>query len=308
MKILVTGCAGFIGSNFVQKLLENNEHEVVGVDSMVNGRWSNVPSGFRMMWADLRSIDVCMQACVGVDWVVHFAAIGSVQRSIEDPVFVNDNNVNATLNMLTAARDMGAKRFVNVSSSSVYGDSKELPKVETMEPNPKTPYAASKLSCEHYARLFHEIYGLSTVSLRYFNVFGPRQNPLSAYAAVVPRFAMKALSGEPAKIYGDGEQTRDFTFVRDVVEATLSACKESSVVGRSLNVGGGDTITINDLWKKTCEIVGKDIEPRHVERRKGDIRNSLADASLAKDLLEFKPYAEASFDECLAETIEWFRR
>jgi len=232
--------------------------------------------------------------------------VPSVPRSITDPVTTNDVNIRGTLNILIAARDEGVRRLVLASSSSVYGDTPTLPKVETMPPSPLSPYALSKLTAEYYAVLFNKLYGLSTMSLRYFNVFGPGQDPLSQYAAVIPRFITALLNGNPPTIYGDGEQSRDFTYVEDCVAANILACNAEGASGRVLNIACGFRTSLNDLFQKIRRITGGAIEPVYETARPGDVKHSLADISQAKDVLKYSP--TYSIDEGLKKTIEWFRQ
>lgn len=330
---LVTGGAGFIGSNIVDKLLSQN-HNVRILDNFSSGKKANIERVIRnhslvperdylfvssselrirpdkhprlfVIDGDLREQDTCWRAVSGVTYVVHQGAVPSVPRSITDPVTTNDVNIRGTLNMLIASRDEGVKRLVLASSSSVYGDTPTLPKVETMPTSPLSPYALSKLTAECYAVLFNKLYGLSTVSLRYFNVFGPGQDPLSQYAAVIPRFITALLNGNPPTIYGDGEQSRDFTYVEDCVSANILACNAEGASGRVLNIACGFRTTLNDLFKKICNITGGSIEPVYESSRPGDVKHSLADISQAKDVLKYSP--AYSMDEGLKKTVEWFR-
>ncbi len=331
---LVTGGAGFIGSNIVKTLLEQG-HSVRILDNFSTGKKANIErvishhslvperdyiysssSDMRIrrdsyprllvIDGDLRDSDTCWRAVSGVTYVLHQGAIPSVPRSISDPVATNDTNIRGTLNMLIAARDEGVKRFVFASSSSVYGDTPTLPKVETMPPLPLSPYALSKLTGEYYAVLFYKLYGLSTVSLRYFNVFGPGQDPLSQYAAVIPRFITALLNGNPPAIYGDGEQSRDFTFIEDCVAANLSACRAEGASGRVFNIACGVRTTLNELFKKIRDITKTHIEPVYEASRPGDVKHSLADINQAKDILNYSPVF--TIDNGLKKTIEWFKK
>ncbi len=304
---LVTGVAGFIGSNLAEALLGRG-HRVRGLDNFLSGKRENLEGleGLEFVHGDVRDLDTCRRACEGVDYVLHQAALGSVPRSIEDPVLSNDCNVTGTLNMLVAARDAGVKRFVFAASSSAYGDTPELPKVETMRPQPLSPYALTKLAGEEYCRLFFELYGFETVSLRYFNVYGRRQDPFSMYAAVIPKFVSALLRGEPPEIYGDGEQTRDFTYIEDVVQANLKACEASrEACGRVYNIAFGQRISLNELYAEIARLLGTDIRPRYGPPRPGDVRHSLADISRARDALGYEP----AFDvrRGLTEAIGWYR-
>jgi len=310
MRYVVTGAAGFIGSNIVIELVKRG-HEIIAIDSLITGRKKNLKAVMEMidfMWADIRDINVCKSICSGADYVLHQAALGSVPRSVKDPKMTHECNADGTLNMLIAARDSGVKRFVYAASSSIYGDTKVLPKIETMDKNPINPYAVSKMVGEEYARVFNRVFSLETVALRYFNVFGPRQDPHGTYAAVIPHFIDCALKNEPSRIYGDGEQTRDFTYVMDAVEANISACEAKDANGESFNIGGGNRISINMLHQSIRRITGSDCEPNHVDPRPGDIRDSLSDISKAKKILGYNPYSDLSFDDCLGLTVEWFRR
>lgn len=331
---LVTGGAGFIGSNIVDKLLSLN-HNVRILDNFSSGKKANIERVIRnhslvperdylfvssselrirpdkhprlfVIDGDLREQDTCWRAVSGVTYVVHQGAVPSVPRSITDPVTTNDVNIRGTLNILIASRDEGVKRLVLASSSSVYGDTPTLPKVETMPPSPLSPYALSKLTAEYYAVLFNKLYGLSTVSLRYFNVFGPGQDPLSQYAAVIPRFITALLKGNPPTIYGDGEQSRDFTYVEDCVAANILACNAEGASGRVLNIACGFRTTLNDLFKMICNITGGSIDPVYESVRQGDVKHSLADISQAMDVLKYSP--AYSMDEGLKKTVEWFKK
>ncbi len=254
----------------------------------------------------MRDPETCRRACEGVDFVLHEAALGSVPRSIEDPALSNECNVTGTLNMLVAARDAGVRRFVFAASSSAYGDTPALPKVETMPPQPLSPYALTKLAGEEYCRLFTELYGLQTVSLRYFNVFGKRQDPFSTYAAVIPKFVSALLRGEPPEIYGDGEQTRDFTYIEDVVQANLRACEApEEACGQVYNIAFGERISLNELYREIARLLGTDLPPRYGPPRPGDVRHSLADISKARSLLGYRPRYDVATG--LGEAIAWYR-
>ena len=304
---LVTGGAGFIGSALVRRLLELGERVRV-VDNFSTGLRANlaqVRGRIELLEGDLADEAVAREGAVGADYILHQAAIPSVPRSIEDPVSSNRANVTATLNLLVAARDAGVTRFVYASSSSAYGDSETLPKVETQPDNPISPYALTKLAGEKYAVIFHRIYGLSTVSLRYFNVFGPRQNPDSPYSGVISRFMSAALSGRRPTVHGDGEQSRDFTFVDNVVSANLLACQAGGVSGVVFNVGTGERHTLNDLLRSVSTILGRDLSPEHVAPRPGDVRHSLADIGQARQRLGYE--VKVRFEEGLRRTVAWFR-
>ncbi len=330
-RYLVTGGAGFIGSNIVDALLSRKK-QVVVLDNFSTGRWENIERivnihGLKknkdfitikdrdelsaddyqllIIEGDMRDLKVCKMAVQGVSYVLHQGALPSVPRSVSDPATTNDVNIKGTLNVLLAARDEGVKRFVFASSSSVYGDTPVLPKVETMPQNPLSPYALSKLTGEFYAILFYRLYGLSTVSLRYFNIFGPAQDPSSQYAAVIPKFITSILAGVSPHIYGDGEQSRDFTYVGDCVKANLLACMAEDVSGEVFNVAGGKKTTVNELFKKIRDILNSSIGPEYKPPRPGDVRHSLADISKAEKMLGYNP--DVSLEEGLRRTIEWFR-
>ena len=279
---LVTGGAGFIGSNLTEALLTQGE-DVNVLDNFSTGRrenladvekWAAEGGGkFTLIEGDIRDVDTCSSAVKAADYVLHQAAIPSVVRSVEDPTSTNAVNIGGTLNLLEAARKHGVDGFVIASSSSLYGDSEVLPKVESMPPNPISPYGLQKLTAESYCRLFHALYGVPTVALRYFNVFGPRQDPSSDYAAVVPRFITAMKSGGQPTIYGDGEQTRDFTFIRNVVQANLLAARANgNAQGRAFNIAYGDRISLNDLVKQIGQLLGVQVSVDYQEARVGDIR------------------------------------
>jgi UDP-N-acetylglucosamine 4-epimerase len=306
---LVTGGAGFIGSHLVKHLVERGE-EVRVVDSFLTGsrdNLSDVMEGIELIEGDIRDVELMRKAMTGVNYCLHQAALPSVPRSIEDPALSNDINVNGTLNLLLAARDAGVERFVYASSSSVYGDSPALPKQEDMPARPLSPYAINKLAGELYARVFHSLYGVPTVCLRYFNVFGPGQNPDSPYAAVVPIFISAIADGKPPTVHGDGEQSRDFCYVDNSVAANLLACSAPAerVAGGVFNIACGERHTINELLKNLNEIMGKQIESAHTAPRSGDVRDSMADITLARRDLGYD--ATVRFAEGLRRTVEWFQ-
>jgi UDP-glucose 4-epimerase len=301
MNILITGGAGFIGSNLAEELLE--KHEVVIIDDLSTGRMENVENlDVELVHGSITDLDLLKENFRGVDYVFHQAALPSVQRSVENPVRANEVNVCGTLNVLVAARDAGVAKVMYASSSSAYGDMPELPKREDMKPDPKSPYAVAKLTGEYYCRVFNEIYGLKTVALRYFNVYGPRQDPASDYAAVIPKFVNRIMEGKAPTIYGDGEQTRDFTFVRDVVQANVRAM-ESDATG-VFNVAAGTRISVNDLAGMIMEIIGNRVECAYEEPRAGDVRDSLGDISKAHAGFGYVP--RYGMEDGLRETIGWF--
>jgi len=308
-KYLVTGGAGFIGSNLAEELLKRGEFVRI-IDNFSTGSIENIKeflNDIEFIEGDLRSIKDCKKVVKGIDYILHQAALSSVPRSIIDPISSNSANVDGTLNLLVVAKDVGAKRVVIASSSSAYGDTEVLPKVEDMTPNPLSPYAVTKYVEELYGRVFYKIYGLETVSLRYFNVFGPKQNPESQYAAVIPKFITRMLHGESPEIYGDGEQTRDFTYVENVVEANiLAALSENIGHGEVINIACGQRISLNQLVDKINKIVGTNIKPIYDKSRIGDIKHSLASIEKAKNLLGYS--VKVSFEEGLRKTIEWYKR
>jgi UDP-N-acetylglucosamine 4-epimerase len=305
---LVTGGAGFIGSNLVREILQAGDRVRV-LDNFSTGKRENlaeVRDRIELLEGDVRDPASCRAACAGADYVLHQAALGSVPRSVADPAQSHDANATGTLNMLLAARDSGARRFVYASSSSVYGNSEAREKVETLPTRPLSPYATSKLTGENYTLVFHSVYGLETVALRYFNVFGPRQDPDSAYAAVIPLFVKNLLAGTAASIYGDGEQTRDFTYVANVVQANLRACLAGTeACGRAYNIACGKNVSINRLYQLIAQRLQRRIEPRYLPERKGDVRSSLADIGLAGKYLGYRPthQLEAGLDQALG----WYR-
>ncbi len=307
-KVLVTGGCGFIGSHLVRHLLARGS-EVRVLDDLSSGRRSNldgVLGDVELLEEDLRDLEVCRRACADVQVVLHQGAVPSVPRSIREPERSFAVNVVGTHNLLLAAREAGARRLVMASSSSVYGDTPTLPKHEGMPPAPMSPYAAQKLAAEQLGLAFARSMGLEVVALRYFNVFGPRQDPASGYAAVVPAFTAALLRGEPPTINGDGEQTRDFTFVEDVVRANLLAAEAPRASGHTFNVAGGRRISINELFRAIARWVGReDVQPIHGPARAGDVRDSLASVEAAKELLGWTP--EVPLDEALRRTVEAYR-
>jgi UDP-glucose 4-epimerase len=307
-RILVTGGAGFIGSNLVDHLLAQGRPVRV-LDNFSTGKRENLAhcqDQIELIEGDLADLDTVQRAVEGVEAILHHAAIASVPRSVSDPLGSNEANVLGTLHVLLAARDTGVQRVIYASSSSIYGDlDEDQAKVESMKPQPISPYGVAKLAAEYYCQVFYHNYGLETVGLRYFNVFGPRQDPTSHYAAVVPRFIMAMLRGEPPTIYGDGGQTRDFTFVADVIRANMLALEAEEAPGQAFNVARHHAHSVNELVEVLNELLQTNIQPEHTEPRPGDIRHSLADIGEAKVKLGYTP--QISFAEGLSRTVEWFR-
>lgn len=308
---LVTGAAGFIGSNLVEAILKMG-HKVKGLDNFSAGKKENVELFmdnplFEFIEGDIRDFDTCKKACKGVDYVLHQAALGSVPRSMKEPLIYEDNNIKGTSNMMEAARLSGVKRFVYASSSSVYGDSPKLPKVEHEVGEALSPYALTKKVDEQYGKLYTKVYGLGCIGLRYFNVFGRRQDPHSQYAAVIPIFVKSLLEDKSPTIFGDGEQSRDFTYIENVIEANLKSCiAPKKACGEAFNIAYGERITINGLYEKLRKLLGKDIKPTYGPERKGDIKHSLADTSKAQELLGYDPSYD--LDEGLEMAIDWYVR
>ena len=303
---LVTGGAGFIGSHLAEQLLRRG-HRVRVVDSLITGKRRNLESipAAEFVEGDLAELAVAEKAAAGMDYVLHQAAIPSVPRSVEDPATSNRANITATLNVLLAARKAGVKRLVYAGSSSAYGDTPTLPKHEGMPTNPQSPYALQKLVGEQYCQLFTKLYGFPTVTTRYFNVFGPRQDPGSPYSGVISLFATAVLDGRPPIIHGDGGQTRDFTYIANVVDGVLRACEAPNVSGEVINVATGGRISLNDLLRVLSGLVKTSVPAIHKEPRAGDVRDSQADISKARALLGYKPIV--SFEDGLERTLEWCR-
>jgi UDP-N-acetylglucosamine 4-epimerase len=312
LSFLVTGGAGFIGSNITDYLLRHGVGKVRVLDNLSEGKLQNIEQflklpNFEFIEGDITDADTCMRACKGIDYVTHQAALGSVPRSIATPLKTNAANVTGFLNMLTAAKDSGVKRFVYASSSSVYGDSIRLPKVEEHIGSPLSPYAASKFVNEVYAGVYALNYGMEVIGLRYFNIFGPNQKPDGPYAAVIPLFMDALLKGKSPFINGDGEQSRDFTFVDNAVQANIRALLTDvrGATGQVYNVACGERYTVNELFHTISELVGSDVQPTYRENRQGDVRDSLADISKARAYLGYEP--NVKLREGMDVTLQWFR-
>jgi nucleoside-diphosphate-sugar epimerase len=308
-RYLVTGGAGFIGSHLVERLVGAGA-EVRVLDDFSTGRRENLESfmeRIELIEGTMVDLETCRASCAEVDYVLHQAALPSVQRSVEDPLGTHAADATGSLNLLVAARDAGVRRFIYAGSSSAYGDTPVLPKEESMSGLPRSPYAVAKLSGELYARVFAQVMGLETVVLRYFNIFGARQDPNSQYSAVIPLFITLALDGRSPTIHGDGEQTRDFTHVDNAVQANLLACasRANGVVGEVFNVGCGDRISVNQLWQEVQRVTGTRLDPVYGPPRPGDVRNSLADLTKIRDRLGYRP--SVSLREGLTRTCDWFR-
>ena len=308
MKYLVTGGAGFIGSSIVSALVDQGQHVRVA-DNFSTGRRENlamVSDSIELIEGDLAELDYARKVVDGVDYVVHQAAIPSVPRSVDDPIGNNQAGVIATLNLLVAARDAGVLRMTYASSSSIYGEARDKgAKTEDMLPAPLSPYGVSKLAAEQYCMAFYTVYGFEVVSLRYFNVFGPRQNPESEYAAVIPRFITALLQGNAPKIYGDGEQTRDFTYVGNIVDANIHVLNHAEAPGQIFNIAMGSGSSLNSLVKTLHDLTNVKIDPDYTDARPGDIRHSYADVSKALNVLQFQ--SQVSVVDGLRSTIEWYR-
>jgi nucleoside-diphosphate-sugar epimerase len=307
MRYLVTGGAGFIGSNIVDELVRRGQ-EVRVLDDLSSGNGRNLAgtrSKIDLRVGNITNLAALQSACQGVECVIHLAARTSVPRSVKDPLETNSVNIDGTLNALVAARDAKVRRFVFAASSSAYGETPELPKLETMQPQPISPYGVSKYVGELYAQVFGRVYGLENTSIRYFNVFGPRQDPSSQYSGVLSRFMLALLQGQPPVIYGDGEQSRDFTYIENVVDQTLRACEAPGANGVVFNGGTGARITLNQVLKLLEKITGKKISAKYDPPRTGDIRDSQADISLARKLLGYQPRVD--FEQGLQRTWEWYK-
>jgi nucleoside-diphosphate-sugar epimerase len=304
---LVTGGAGFIGSHVAEELVRRGERVRV-VDSFITGKRENLKhiSGVELLEGDLADLSVAERAVAGMDYVLHQAAIPSVPRSVKDPITSNRANIDASLNVLVAARDAGVRRVVYAGSSSAYGNTPTLPKIETMGTAPLSPYALQKLVAEQYCQMFTSLYGLETVAIRYFNVFGPRQDPSSPYSGVISLFIRAMVEGRQPTIYGDGEQTRDFTYVANVVDGVLRACTAPDASGEVINVATGGRISLNRLFDVVKSLTGADVTPIYAEPRTGDVRDSQADISKAQRLLGYQPLV--ALDRGLEQTVAWFRQ
>ena len=303
---LVTGGAGFIGSHLSEELVGRG-HRVRAFDNLSTGKRKNLEHipGVELLVGDLANLEDCRRAVRGVDYVLHMGAVASVPRSVIDPIASNTANIDGSLNILVAARDEKVRRLVYAGSSSAYGDLPTLPKHEDMPTKPQSPYALQKLVAEQYCQMFTQLYGFETVTIRYFNVFGPRQDPGSPYSGVISLFSTALLEGRQPTIYGDGGQTRDFTYVANVVDGVLRACEAPNVAGEVINVATGGRISLNQLLQTINEIVGTSIEPIYEESRAGDVRDSQADISKAASLLGYAPLV--TFEDGLRRTLEWCR-
>jgi UDP-N-acetylglucosamine 4-epimerase len=312
LNILVTGGAGFIGSHLVEYFLKHGAAKVRVLDNFSTGFRKNLDAfkdypALEIVEGDIRDLDTCRAAVKGMDYVSHQAALGSVPRSINDPVTTNEVNISGFLNMLVAARDEGVKKMVYAASSSTYGDSPALPKKEEVIGNPLSPYAITKYVNELYGKVFSDVYGFHTIGLRYFNVFGPRQNPNGAYAAVIPLFITSALKLQPAWINGDGLNSRDFTFVANAVQANVKTLFSTDIHRHEvINVACGNQTNLNDLWAEICGFIGTEIKPKYREARKGDVKYSLADISKAMNMFGYQP--EYNIREGLKLTIDWYKQ
>jgi nucleoside-diphosphate-sugar epimerase len=309
-RVLVTGGAGFIGSNLTEALLKKG-HQVRVLDNFSTGKRENLifekqdPS-LEIIDGDIRDLETCQKVTKGVHYVFHQAALPSVPRSVEDPLTTHFVNANGTLNILLAARDAGVKRVIYASSSSIYGDTPTLPKKEDMPPNPLSPYALQKYIGEQYARLFFQLYGLETVSLRYFNIFGPKQDPASIYSAVIPKFIKALLRNDAPVIFGDGEQSRDFTYIDNVVHANLLAMSAERLQGEAVNIACGKRTSLNQLLDILKAALGSHVSPVYKESRKGDVKHSLAEISRGKHVIDYDP--QVDIETGLKKTLDYFRK
>jgi nucleoside-diphosphate-sugar epimerase len=307
-RFLVTGGAGFIGSNICRALVAEGCFVRV-LDNLITGRRQNLDGlwdHIEFVEADMGQPDVAHAAMQNIDVVLHQGAVPSVPRSVDNPAETHAHCVDATFQLLLAARNRQVRRFVYAASSSAYGDSEILPKVETMAPNPRSPYAVAKLTGEYYAQVFAEVFGLETISLRYFNVFGPHQDPTSQYAAAIPAFVTAILQDRSPTVYGDGEQSRDFTYVDNVVRANLLAAHAERTQGQVVNIACGEKVTVNAIIRLINEIVGKDVAPTYAPARPGDVKHSLADITLARKVIGYEPVMD--FREGLTRAIDWYRQ
>lgn len=307
MRYLVTGGAGFIGSNIVDELVRR-DHDVVVLDNLSTGKEENlkvVRKKIEVRNQSITDLPAVQSACKGADYVIHLAALASVPRSVQNPLETNCVNIDGTLNVLLAARDSKVRRFVFAASSSAYGEATDLPKTESMPSSPISPYGVTKYVGELYAQVFGRVYGLENVSVRFFNVFGPRQDPTSQYSGVLSRFMLAMIQGQQPVVYGDGEQSRDFTYIDNIVDETLRACEAKGASGMVFNGGTGARISLNEVLKVLSKITGKKIQPAYEAPRAGDIRDSQADISLAGKVLGYKPLID--FDEGLRRTWEWYK-
>jgi UDP-N-acetylglucosamine 4-epimerase len=309
-KILITGGAGFIGSNIAEFLLQNN-FKVRVLDNLATGNYSNIEGflqneNFEFIEGDIRDYDTCLKSCIGIDIVNHQAALGSVPRSVKDPIATNAVNIDGFLNMLTAAKESNIKRFVYASSSSVYGDEPNLPKTENRIGKPLSPYAVTKITNEVYADVFAKTYNMEPIGLRYFNIFGPKQDPNGEYAAVMPLFIKSLMENKAPFINGDGNQTRDFTFVANAVQANFKAMttQNPEAYNQAYNIALGERFSINEMYNAICKLLDKDIPAQYRDPRAGDIRDSLADISKAQRLLDYQP--QVRFVDGLPMTIDYF--
>jgi len=305
---LVTGGAGFIGSHLVERLVGDG-HAVRVLDNFSTGKRANIEpflSQIELIEGDLRNPEDCRKACADIEIVFHEGAVPSVPKSVADPLTSHQANVDGTFNLLVAARDAKCRRVIFAASSSAYGDQPELPKKETACPAPLSPYAVAKLTGEYYLSTFYHCYGLETLSLRYFNVFGPRQDPASQYAAAIPAFVSAILHDEPPTIFGDGEQTRDFTYIANVVHANMLAAQAPRTEGQVVNIACGERVSVNQIIRRINELLGKNVQPNHVAERPGDVKHSLAAIDRAREVIGYEPVVQ--FDEGLQLAIDWYRQ